>query len=142
MPIPVISAATAGVLLVLQLVLMLTVGAYRARHHHFIGDSQDPNLQRLVRRHGNLAENAPIFLCALLILELLGTAPSAVAVLGAAFVTARACHAVGFSSLAGSHGEPANAVFAGARVLGAMGTLLSGLTVAGWLLYLVYVHGA
>ena len=127
MPLPLISAATAAVLLLLQLILMVLVGLRRGRAGVFVGEGEDPHLLRRIRRHGNLAENAGLFIAALTLLELIGAEPRVVALLASAFVVARICHAIAFSSLTGSHGEPGSRLFVGARIVGAFGTLLTGL---------------
>ena len=67
---PVYSAALGAFLIVLQVALMLTVGLHRTKGQ-FIGLGDDPHLERKVRRHGNLAENAGLFLVVIALFELL-----------------------------------------------------------------------
>lgn len=122
---PVYSGLTAGLLLIMQLVLMLTVGMVRLKTGQGIGDGQNPALALLVRRHGNLAENAAIFLVALMLLEILGGNATVVGGLGGAFVVARVAHAVGLSL-----GDGPNVP----RFIGAMGTAFTGFAAAGFLL--------
>ena len=100
---PLFSALVAGSLLTLQTILMLTVGMYRNNAGKGVGNDGDPALERLVRRHANLAENAAIFLVVLALYELLFGTTSFVMVVGLVFVAARVMHLVGFSSDAGSH---------------------------------------
>lgn len=134
MEFPTTSAATAGILLILQLLLMLSVGMYRTKAKVGTGYGDDQNLERLGRRHGNLAENAAIFLIALALLELRVGPTTVVFALAAVFVAARLSHAIGFSSLAGSHLGEGNKFFVLLRVLGAGLTALAGFATAGYLL--------
>ncbi len=131
MTMPIISAGLAGILLVLQQILMLTAGTRRAKTAKGVGHEGDPTLERLVRRHGNLAENAAIFIVVLALLEALGTGAMTVLWMAGIFLTARLLHAVGFSSLAGSHGgeyaEKGGRVFVLMRASGAGLTGLVGL---------------
>ncbi|WP_366869165.1 MAPEG family protein [uncultured Tateyamaria sp.] len=53
-----------------QQVLMITVGAHRGGVKVGAGSGGATSLERKIRCHGNLAENAPIFLLALAFLEL------------------------------------------------------------------------
>jgi uncharacterized membrane protein YecN with MAPEG domain len=88
---------TAGVLLMLQMALMLSVVLARRRARVSLGAGDDERLLRAIRRHGNLAENAGIFLVAFALLELTGEERARLAVLGAVFVLARVAHVVGLS---------------------------------------------
>jgi uncharacterized membrane protein YecN with MAPEG domain len=125
---PLISAATAGVLILLQSILMLATGTKRVKHKQLLGDGGQEDLLRAVRRHGNLAENAAIFVISLALLEMIGTGAPTVAALAAVFVAARLSHALGLS-------------FANTRnvwrVVGASLTALCGLAVGGLLLWRV-----
>ena len=103
MEFPIIAATTAGILLVMQQALMLNVGMYRTKLKMGTGFGQNQDMERLARRHGNLAENAGIFIATLALLELYTGSGMVVQVLAGAFVLARVLHIVGFSSLAGSH---------------------------------------
>ena len=125
--IPIYAAMTAALLLLLQLALMMTVGLRRVRYDQGIGDGGHADLSLLIRRHGNLAENAAIFVVALALLELLGGRPTVVAALGASFVLVRLSHALGLTL-----GDGPNA----ARFVGAMGTVATGLATGGYLFYL------
>ncbi|MDA1101094.1 MAG: MAPEG family protein [Proteobacteria bacterium] len=137
MTMPIISAGLAGILLVLQQILMLSAGAYRARHRVGVGHEGDPTLERLVRRHGNLAENAAIFVVALALLELLGAPGMIVLWLAGLFLAARLLHMFGFGSLAGSHGgeyaREGGRMFILMRASGATLTGLLGLAAGGYL---------
>ena len=122
---PLYSAMLGAFLIVLQAALMLTVGLHRSRGQ-FIGIGEDRDLERKVRRHGNLAENAGLFLVVIALFEILVGQTTYVAAVCVIFAVARVLHAIGFSSLAGSHGEDltgARRAFAGMRAMGAFGTL-------------------
>lgn len=93
---PVISAITAGLLIVGQMGLMLTTAAHRRATSQALGDG-DATLQRLVRRHGNYAENAAIFVASLALLEMMGAVRPLVIGLAALFVVGRLLHAIGLS---------------------------------------------
>jgi len=95
---PLITAATAGVLLLLQTLLMLTAALVRRGARQSLGDSgEHAGLTRAVRRHGNLAENAAIFLIGSALLEMIGGDRLWVEGLCGAFIVARLLHAFGLS---------------------------------------------
>ena len=94
---PVVSAITAGVLIIGQMALMLAVAGRRRGARQALGDGSDPGLLRAIRRHGNYAENAAIFVAALTLLELLGAQRWFVATLAAVFILGRASHAIGLT---------------------------------------------
>ncbi len=122
---PLYSAGLGAFLIVLQVALMLTVGLHRSKGQ-FIGNGDDRDLERKVRRHGNLAENAGLFLVVIALFEMIVGQTTYVAAVCIIFAVARILHAAGFSSLAGSHGEDltgARKAFAGMRAMGAFGTL-------------------
>lgn len=134
MEFPVITAVTAGVLLIFQQLLMLSVGLYRVKVRRGVGDGGDAQLERLVRRHGNLAENSALFLIGLGLLELAtGSGPVTLGFAGA-FLAARLFHALGFSSLAGSHLAEGSRLFLLLRSSGAILTALVGIAAGGYLL--------
>ena len=138
MTFPLYTALATGLLVVLQQLLMLTVGMHRTRLQLGVGIGDDPNLERLVRRHGNLAENAAIVLLTLGLLESLMGQTLIVVSLVSLFVVGRGLHAVGFSSLTGSHLEEGSRVFLAARVGGAMLTAGTGLGAGTYLAYLAF----
>jgi len=112
-----ITAFTAGTLIVLQMLLMFSIMRLRmtAQHRSQEGSS---TLQRYARRHGNLAENAAIFLTAFALLELGGTSRTIVLALCMTFVGVRFSHAIGMSKA--NIDNPM-------RGIGALGTLMLGL---------------
>ena len=135
MEFPVISAATAGLLLAIQQLLMFNVGMYRGRVRIATGYGDDLNLERVSRRHGNLAENAAIFVVVLTLLELKTGASFVIISFAGTFILARLAHAVGFSSLAGSHLKEGNKLFLYSRTAGATITALLGPLLGGYLIY-------
>jgi uncharacterized membrane protein YecN with MAPEG domain len=95
---PLITAAAAGVLLLLQTLFMLTAAMVRRGSRQALGDTgEHPGLTRAVRRHGNLAENAAIFLIGSALLEMMGGDRLWVEGLCGAFIFARLLHALGLS---------------------------------------------
>ncbi|MEL7537801.1 MAG: MAPEG family protein [Pseudomonadota bacterium] len=126
MTFPLVAAYTAAALIILQTVLMLTVGLHRFQTGVGVGFGDDADLERKIRRHGNLAENSALFLAVLVVTELVGTPTAVVAGFGAAFIVARLSHALAFTSLAGSHGHEGSKVFFLLRGVGGFGTLAVG----------------
>jgi uncharacterized protein len=94
---PLISALTAGVLILLQSALVFAAANQRRLHGPSVGESTDLNVTRAVRRHGNLAENAAIFIASVTLLEILGGGRLWVEILCATFVAARLLHAFGLT---------------------------------------------
>ena len=94
---PVVSAITAGVLIVAQMALLIATVLVRRRVRQSLGEAGDPALTRAVRRHGNFAENAAIFVAGLALLEMLGAQRLFVVLLAALFVIGRVLHAIGLS---------------------------------------------
>jgi uncharacterized membrane protein YecN with MAPEG domain len=122
---PVISALTGGILIMLQSALVLAAANQRRLHGPSVGEPTDPDVTRAIRRHGNLAENAAIFIACVALLELLGGGRLWVAILCAAFLAARLFHAFGLSLK-----NPTNAF----RVVGIILTVLVGLALGGRLI--------
>jgi len=94
---PTLSALTAGVVVILQMALMLTVVLARRRNRQSVGDGGNPELLAAIRRHGNFAENAAIFVASFTLLEVLGGNRTVIATMCAAFVVGRISHVVGLS---------------------------------------------
>ncbi len=101
---PLYAALLGGTLLVVQNILMVTVGLYRTNVGKGAGVDGDVKLERLVRRHGNLAENAAIFVVTLTLYELLMGQTAIAFWTAIVFAIARLLHIAGFSDKAGSHG--------------------------------------
>ncbi len=95
--VPVVSSITAGVLILAQMVLLWATVLVRRRVRQSLGEAGDPALTRAVRRHGNFAENAAIFVVSLALVEMLGAPRWFVAGLAALFVVGRVVHAIGLS---------------------------------------------
>lgn len=100
---PLFAAMLGAAILILQTLLMLTVGMYRNSAGKGVGVDGDMKLERLVRRHGNLAENAAIFIVVFALYELLFGATTLALVIGVTFLIARVSHLIGFTSDSGSH---------------------------------------
>jgi uncharacterized membrane protein YecN with MAPEG domain len=115
---PVISALTAGVLISLQTAFMLAAINQRRQHGPSVGEARELNAIRAIRRHGNLAENAGIFIASVSLLELLGAGRLWVGALCGLFVLARLLHGFGLSLK-----NPTNAF----RVVGVVLTVFAGL---------------
>jgi uncharacterized protein len=94
---PVISALTAGILLVMQMALMTGVILARRRNQQSLGDGGHKDLLLAIRRHGNFAENAALFVAGFTLLEISGGNRVTLAILCTAFVLARISHAIGLS---------------------------------------------
>jgi len=124
---PMVSALCAGLLIILHTVLLILVIKKRAQHEQGIGDGGHADLELAIRRHGNLVENAPMFIIALALLELYSGAVLSVSVLGYAFVIGRMLHAIGLSKN-GETNVP--------RFLGATTTMLCNFGVGGFLVYI------
>ena len=97
MDFPFITATTASILAFLQVFLGFLVGFKRLKHKVGIGDGGNEVLARQIRVHGNLIENAPIFLILLLLLELANTNKLIVVIIGSVFVLGRIAHAYALS---------------------------------------------
>lgn len=127
---PLYAALLGGALLTLQILFMLSVGTYRSRAGKGAGVDGDMTLERLVRRHGNLAENAAIFVIVLALYELMFGQTLLALGTASVFFAARLLHAVGFASAAGSHlvdAKGAGSKFVLMRAAGAGLTALSSL---------------
>ena len=121
MTFPYITAAAAVVLAVLQMLLMLHAARGRGKYRTGLGDGGSEALLKRIRMHGNLAENAPLFLILLWLVEISAQWTAYVPWIALAFVVARVAHALGLSISSGI------SVF---RFVGVMGTLLSVLALA------------
>jgi uncharacterized membrane protein YecN with MAPEG domain len=127
MTFPFITTLTAGLILILQMLLAFTVSGSRGQTDTWVGDGGKQTLLRTMRRHGNLAENSAIFIAGLTLLELSKFNNLLLIGLCSAFVAARFFHAAGLSR------ENTNNGF---RLMGGIGTYLSGLVLGGSLLWI------
>ena len=138
MTFPLIATTLGAGLIMFQYILMLNVGMHRFATSVGVGHGADLHLERKVRRHGNFAENAAIFLVMLGFVEIYGAPRNVVIGFAAVFAVARLLHAIGFMSLSGSHDPGAkNKFFLISRSLGAFGTAFSGLGLGGYAFYLM-----
>ena len=124
MTMPYISAYAAAFIGVFQIMLMMTVGFARRTTEISLGDGGNEALLLKIRRHGNLTENAPMFLILLGLLEVTGGPQMALIGFAAVFILARLSHAYALSA----PNTPA-----AARGFGAMGTLIGIVGTAGTL---------
>jgi uncharacterized protein len=92
---PYFTAATAAVLGIFQMLLMLYAANGRGKYQTGLGDGGNMALLQRVRMHGNLAENLPLFLILLGLTEMTGQWARFVPLFAAAFVVFRLSHAIG-----------------------------------------------
>ena len=122
MTIPIITAVVGALLVILQAVLMILVGIHRIRNRVALGAGDDPALERKIRRHGNLAENAALFLVVLALAEMTVVPNPVIRIIAIIFVIGRILHAIALSTVAGSHGGAAGKLFPALRAIGAFST--------------------
>ncbi len=108
---PTATALTAAILGLFQAGLMLYVAFGRKQHMTGLGDGGHQALNRSIRMHGNLAENAALFIILLGLTELSGAGTYAW-IAGTVFVLVRLSHAYGLSMRFGPGVNPFR--FAGA----------------------------
>ncbi|MGH6872129.1 MAG: MAPEG family protein [Rhizomicrobium sp.] len=99
---PYITAATAAVLGTLQMLLMLYTALGRRKFKAGLGDGGNAALLTRMRMHGNLAENVPIFLILLGLVEMTGQWTAQVPWMALAFVAARLLHIAGLAISSGA----------------------------------------
>ena len=122
-----ITGFTAAALAILLVLLALDTVRNRFRTRLPFGTGEDRSLTAASRAHGNLAENAPIALILIALLEYGGADRQILTYAAAAFVAARLLHAMGL--YLPSKGPPPLP-----RALGVVATLVIQLGLAGWLL--------
>ena len=138
MEFPVTAAFVGAILIIMQQIFMMITGTHRGKVAMGVGFGDDKDLERKIRRHGNLAENAAIFLVVLSFAEVLSGGGLVATIIGFAFLAARIAHGIAFSSLSGSHGQENGAkIFVICRVTGALGTGLCGIALGVYLLFLL-----
>ena len=118
---PYCTAAAAAVLAVLQMLLLLYTANGRGRYKAGLGDGGNAALLTRIRMHGNLAENAPLFLILLGLVEMGGQWMGLVPWIAVAFIVVRLSHAIGLAMSSG---------VTPFRFLGALGTVVLILTLA------------
>lgn len=140
MEFPYIAALVGAILIIMQQVFMMITGIHRGKVARGVGFGEDNQLERKIRRHGNLAENAAIFLVVLGFAEILSGGGMATTVIGLAFLVSRIAHATAFSSLSGSHGvKDGGRFYVICRMLGALGTGFCGIALGLYLLYMLVI---
>jgi uncharacterized membrane protein YecN with MAPEG domain len=92
----------AGLCTLLLLILGALVSVQRRRHRVGVGTGGHAALELAVRVHANAAENIPLGLMLLLLVELGGAPALAVHAAGILFVAARVSHASGLGSSPGT----------------------------------------
>ena len=127
MTFPFVTPTTAGLILVLQMLLAFMTSAARGQANTWVGDGGNNALLRAARRHANLAENGGIFIAGLMLLELSKVAPTLLMGLSIAFVVVRLAHAFGLSQV------NTNNPF---RLIGGIGTYLTGFVLGGTLAWI------
>jgi hypothetical protein len=116
---PIVSALTAGILILVQMALMTAVILARRRNRQSLGDGGHKDLMLAIRRHANFAENAAVFIAGFTLLELSDGKSVTLEVLCVVFVLARISHAIGLSIE-----KTANAY----RLVGIIATVTVGIT--------------
>ena len=111
MTLPIYAATAGAILIILQALLMMTVGLYRAKSGINLGVAGDKELERRIRRHGNLAENAGLFVAVLAVAEMTVVPSNIIKYIAIAFVIARLSHAAALSTEVGSHGGKGSKLF-------------------------------
>ncbi len=137
MTVPMVSAMLAAALIIVMMILKLSVGLYRGKVRVGVGVGDNPELERKVRRHGNLSENAALFVATLALAEIIGGSGTVISTFAAVFFAARMFHIIGFSSQSGSHRADGFNPFLAMRFAGAMLTVLSGIALGGYLILLI-----
>lgn len=137
MTVPVISAMLAAALIIIMMILKLSVGFYRGKVRVGVGVGDNLELERKVRRHGNLSENAALFVATLALAEIIGGSGATIVAFALVFFAARIVHIIGFSSLSGSHRAEGINPFNAMRFAGATLTALSGIALGGYLIFLI-----
>lgn len=125
---PIYAAFAGALIMLLQTGLMMTVGFGRLKYDQGIGDGGNNDLLMLIRRHGNLTENAPLFIALLAFIEMIIGSTYVVAAMGGAFLLVRIAHAIGLTINDGPNPF---------RFVGALGNMLLCFGSAGYLLYSV-----
>lgn len=92
----------AGLIGLLYIVLAYRISSFRVRLKIAFGDGGNPQLERAIRAHANLAENAPIALILLAAIEAQGFSVMVLHALGATLVVGRVLHAYGLNRSAGA----------------------------------------
>jgi uncharacterized membrane protein YecN with MAPEG domain len=90
-----ITGLYAGIQALLGFALSMGIGPTRGKLGISIGDGGNPDLLLKIRRHGNWAENVPLALLLMGLLELNGSGATLLHGLGATLLVARIAHPIG-----------------------------------------------
>ena len=123
-----IALTAAGAAALLHIWLSLRVSHVRRSQKILHGDGGSPGLLRRMRAHGNYAENAPIFLILIALLELAGARGEFLWAATIIFFIARILHAFGMDSDKLSK----------LRIVGVTGSWLVLLALGAWAITLTY----
>lgn len=124
-----ITGLTAAICALLMIFLMFRVIGQRLRTETGFGAGGDPKMDMVRGCHSNLVENAPIAILLLALLEMANAHHWALTALAALFLIARVIHVYGMYL----HFDDKTVRF---RQIGVMGSTLSILAMALWVLYL------
>lgn len=80
---------------IINIWLMVRVGQLRAKGKIIYGDGGDEALLRRMRAHANFAENTPLVLILIGVIELTGKGGQWLAIVGAIYMLGRVSHAIG-----------------------------------------------
>lgn len=105
---------------IINLWLSIRVGALRRAHGLSHGDGGIAAIAQRMRAHLNFAENAPLALILIAVIELTGKGGQWLAIVGAVFMLARVAHPIGMDKASGSP----------LRAIGAVVTMLTQLGLA------------
>jgi uncharacterized membrane protein YecN with MAPEG domain len=95
------TAAAAVFLAVLQMLLLGYTALGRGKFRVGLGDGDNPAMLKRIRMHGNLAENAPLFLILLGLVEISGQWALYLPWIVIAFAIMRVSHLIGIARSAG-----------------------------------------
>ena len=125
-----IALTAAGAAALLHIWLSLRVSHIRRTQKILHGDGGNPGMLRRMRAHGNYAENAPIFLVLLALLELAGGRAEFLWAATIVFFLSRLLHAFGMDS----------DTLSKLRVVGVVGSWLVLLALGAWAITLTYTQ--
>jgi len=125
-----IALTAAGAAALLHIWLSIRVSHIRRTQKILHGDGGSPAMLRRMRAHGNYAENAPIFLVLLALLELAGGRPEFLWAATIVFFLSRIFHAFGMDSDKLSK----------LRIVGVTGSWLVLLALGAWAITLTYTQ--